>query len=98
VPVLDVVTRLRDLWGDTTANVVTKPSGAAESGLLQLDSTLAEADLGWRATWDLDTTLERVVHWYRHYYGKPDEDHYELTCDQIRGYVEDAAAAKQVWA
>lgn len=98
VPVLDVVTRLKDLWGDTTANIVTKPSGEAESGLLQLDSTRAEADLGWRATWDLDTTLERVVHWYRHYYAKPDEDNYGITRDQIRDYVADAAAAKQVWA
>lgn len=42
-------------------------SGRAESGLLQLDSSKAMSQLGWRPIWE-DQLLERTVEWYRAFY------------------------------
>jgi CDP-glucose 4,6-dehydratase len=42
-------------------------SGRPESRLLQLDSTKAMTELGWRSMWE-DQLLERTVDWYRAFY------------------------------
>lgn len=39
-----------------------------EANLLKLDSSKANALLGWRCVWDLETTLRRTVEWYRNFY------------------------------
>jgi CDP-glucose 4,6-dehydratase len=56
-------------------------SGRPESGLLQLDSTKATKQLGWRPLWE-DQLLERTVDWYRAFY----EQGRLISNDQLDAY------------
>jgi CDP-glucose 4,6-dehydratase len=44
-------------------------AGRHESGLLQLDSSKAMGELGWRPRWEGEM-LDRTVDWYRAFYGE----------------------------
>ena len=58
-------------------------SGRHESGLLQLDSTKAVTQLGWRPRWEGEM-LDRTIEWYRAFYeaGQP------ISNEQLASYEE----------
>ena len=56
-------------------------SGRHESGLLQLDSTKAMSELGWRPIWE-GQLLDRTVDWYRAFY----EQGRVISDDQLDAY------------
>ena len=56
-------------------------SGRAESGLLQLDSSKAMSQLGWRPMWE-GQLLERTIDWYRAFY----EQGRVISNDQLDAY------------
>jgi CDP-glucose 4,6-dehydratase len=60
-----IVERLGGLWGGDARWELDENANPAEAGHLALDSSAAERDLAWRAGWDLDEALRRVVEWYR---------------------------------
>jgi len=69
----------------TLIHVSSPPSGMHEAGLLQLNSTKALRDLGWRTRWDFETTLSKTTDWYRSYYNGSDAR--DLTSGDIRAYL-----------
>lgn len=67
-PVAYVAGRCCALWGRSEALQIAPQAGAPpEAGILRLDSTKAQRELGWKPRWTLDETLLRTVDWYRAY-------------------------------
>jgi CDP-glucose 4,6-dehydratase len=64
-PVGRIADTLIRLWGGDAKWIHDGAVHPHEAGSLKLDSSKAKARLGWRPRYRLDTTLERVVEWYR---------------------------------
>ena len=60
-----IVTRLGELWGGALESELDAGEHPQEAPYLELDSTAAEEELGWRCRWDLDRALQLVVEWHR---------------------------------
>jgi CDP-glucose 4,6-dehydratase len=79
-----VVERLAALWGGALRWELDEASNPPEAGHLALDSSAAERGLGWRATWDLEEALQRVVDWHEaHRLG---EDMRRVSLEQIERF------------
>lgn len=77
-----IVELLREQWGgEAFAWELDGAPSAPEAGRLALDSSAAEERLGWRAGWDLEQALGRIVQWHQaHLRG---ENMRRVTFDQI---------------
>jgi CDP-glucose 4,6-dehydratase len=64
-PVSWIVQRLAELWGGELSWELDESENPPEAGHLALDSSAAEALLGWRPRWSLADALELVVEWHR---------------------------------
>jgi len=87
----DVAAQTAGLWGDGA--LVEHESSAArppEAGLLQLDSSRAQTELGWRPRWTLGQALERTVAWHRVWLRGADMR--AVTLQQISEYEQAAPA------
>lgn len=62
-----IVDAVRNQLPQLNVEVHSDVSGRHESGLLQLDSTKAMAELGWTPRWEGEM-LERTIAWYRAFY------------------------------
>jgi CDP-glucose 4,6-dehydratase len=69
-----------------------------ESGLLKLNCDKAMHHLGWRATWDFETTVRETVLWYKRYYQDPQVPISEFSNSQIAIYVKAAKELGLEWA
>ncbi|HUB37175.1 MAG TPA: CDP-glucose 4,6-dehydratase [Solirubrobacteraceae bacterium] len=63
--VLDVVRPLCELLEGEVRWEIDPGENPPEAGRLELDSSAAEARLGWRPRWDLEEALVRVAQWHR---------------------------------
>ncbi|HTR89652.1 MAG TPA: CDP-glucose 4,6-dehydratase [Solirubrobacteraceae bacterium] len=63
--VIDVVRPLCELLDGDTGWALDAGENPPEVARLELDSSAAQARLGWRARWDLDEALRRVAEWHR---------------------------------
>jgi CDP-glucose 4,6-dehydratase len=57
--------RLVESYGSGNVEAAYDPRQLHEAGLLKLDCSKAAVRLGWRGIWNIDTTVERTVKWYR---------------------------------
>jgi CDP-glucose 4,6-dehydratase len=64
-PVSWIVQRLAELWGGELGWKLDEAENPPEAGHLALDSSAAEALLGWQPRWSLEDALELVVEWHR---------------------------------
>jgi CDP-glucose 4,6-dehydratase len=76
-----IVERLGALWGERLSWELDGDANPPEAGRLELDSSAAEAELGWRLGWSLDQGLERVVAWHEAH--RRGEDMRRKSCEQI---------------
>ena len=63
IRVADIIEVVRQQLPQLQVDLQTDQSGRHESGLLQLDSSKAMTQLGWRPRWE-DEMLERTIDWY----------------------------------
>lgn len=70
--------------GSDTTWVLEKGAQPHEAHYLKLDCSKAKGELGWYPVWDLPTTLENVVEWYRAFHNG--EDARKITLDQINAF------------
>jgi CDP-glucose 4,6-dehydratase len=80
-PVGWIVERLGELWKGALRWELDEGANPPEAGRLELDSSAAEADLGWRPGWSLEEGLERVVAWHEAH--RRGEDMRRTSCEQI---------------
>ncbi len=65
VSVREVIEQSRNLFGQGDVQYAEENTGPHEAGLLHLNVSLAERDLGIVPRWDLATTLQKSIEWYR---------------------------------
>lgn len=85
--VLQVADRMAELWGANARVEVASDDGPHEAGRLTLDSGEARAALHWHPRWDLETSLQATVAWYKAFYA--DEDMAAVTRSQIEHYMQE---------
>jgi CDP-glucose 4,6-dehydratase len=99
VPVIEIAQSLLANWGPTRASIFAGVDrSGAESGLLRLDVSRAEAELDWRTTWTVEETLVKTAAWYRAYYSSPRPDLHAVSVQQIGEYLADAKERHLAWA
>jgi len=79
-----IADRLAELWGPGLTWRSDHGEHVHETRALRLDSSLAEAELGWRPTWGLDEALRRIVAFARA--EQEGGDLREVALEQIRAF------------
>jgi CDP-glucose 4,6-dehydratase len=80
-PVGWIVQRLAELWGGELSWRLDERPNPPEAGYLALDSSAAEALLGWRPAGGLEDALELIVAWHRAH--RAGEDMRRVSLEQI---------------
>jgi CDP-glucose 4,6-dehydratase len=93
VPVQQVVEAFAAAWPAVRFGI-DQGAQPPETQSLRLDCSKAEQRLGWRAVWDLQTTLERSASWYR----RQHEHGAVASREDLRCYVADARRQALAWA
>ncbi|SRR6266568_2257364 len=93
----DVVRGILRRWPGATGLVVERDQSFRESKLLRLDCSKANQELRWRAAWGMERTLDAIVAWYKHFYGRDFEDMYAFTTQQIEEYRSSALEKGIAW-
>ena len=52
-------------WGENSKWIVQSTEGPHEAGYLKLDCSKVKNTFGWRPSWNIEETVEKVVEWYR---------------------------------
>lgn len=87
-PVQWVADELVRLWGDGARWTLDNGANPHEARLLAVDSARAEAELGWRGLWPVETALARTVTWYRAHRNTPSPGTLRALCiEQIEEYA-----------
>lgn len=84
-PVNMLLDSLSALWGEGASWKADAQQHLHEAGLLRLDSSKANALLGWQPKFNIDQALERVVRWHRGWMAG--EDMRAFTLNQIEQYM-----------
>jgi CDP-glucose 4,6-dehydratase len=63
--VLDVLGRLKELWGPGVSSRLDGRVHPHEARHLNLDSSKAKTRLGWEPRWNLNSALRATVQWYK---------------------------------
>ncbi|MFH2089063.1 MAG: CDP-glucose 4,6-dehydratase [Pseudomonadota bacterium] len=64
-PVQWIVEQLTQLWGEGASWEVDTNPQPHEAHYLKLDCSKARAKLGWHPRWNLQTTLQSIIHWHK---------------------------------
>lgn len=62
-----VIELAQSCFGKGEVEFATCIAGVHEAGLLALDASLARRELGISPRWDLETAVEKTMHWYRQF-------------------------------
>jgi CDP-glucose 4,6-dehydratase len=84
-PVEWIVKRLAEQWGAGARWEIDKGSHLHEAGMLQLDWSKANKELGWRPLLNLSQALDMTLGWYREFYVGGDAR--KMCLQQISGYA-----------
>ncbi|NEU65599.1 CDP-glucose 4,6-dehydratase [Spirosoma agri] len=93
LPVRAVVELAKTRWSAIGIDEVTSANNPHEAQLLRLDITKAHQQLGWYPVWDMRTTIERTIDWYKAYY---DNEPLRTEAD-LNAYIQQAQAANLLW-
>tara|TARA_Y100001934_G_scaffold283135_1_gene400707 strand:- start:2068 stop:3150 length:1083 start_codon:yes stop_codon:yes gene_type:complete len=80
-PVSWIVEKTAELWGECPSWKIEGNPFFHETKTLKLDSTKAKDRLNWYAKWNLETTLDKTVDWFKCY--KNNQNMQEVTLKQI---------------
>ena len=91
VDVRTLARRFQQSWGPGGPEILwgSAECGPHEAGILRLDSTKAQVQLGWRPRLFIDEAIDWTVEWYRAWAGR-DTDLRRLSERQIQNYSERA--------
>ncbi len=86
-PVDWILNRMVDKWQGDASWCLDEGNHPHEAGYLKLDISKAKARLGWKPTWHLDHTLDRIVSWHQSWLGGVDMN--VLCIEEIQDYMRD---------
>lgn len=84
-PVSWIAERLSAEWPGSPGWRAESVEGPYEAGILKLDSSKANAELGWRPRWGVAEAVARTAEWYRHFTLGGDVG--QLSRQQIESYL-----------
>lgn len=85
IPVGQIAQEMVAAWGAGKLEIASKLEGPHEAHLLQLDSSKAHTQLGWRALLSPQERVTWTANWYRDWLANPTR-HWSLIDDQIERY------------
>lgn len=80
-------------WKDLSSNYI----GPYESNLLKLNCDKALNQLGWKATWNFESTVRETVLWYKDFYENDTKAIIDTSLKQIENFQYDALSQKIPW-
>ncbi|SFL67692.1 CDP-glucose 4,6-dehydratase [Methylobacterium pseudosasicola] len=95
VAVSHLIDQALTVWGGDPISIRVEPSTLREAGILKLDASKAEAELGWRPLLSFADTVRLTMDWYHSYCERPASAR-KLIEAQITDYRRIAAAASPV--
>ena len=84
---------IKRIWPKIDLKISTPKEAPHEANLLKLDCSKARQLLKWSPAWDVETTVEHTVKWYRDYY----ERKTVATASDLEDYFNDAKAKDIEW-
>ena len=72
-------------WGQGIKWINKYDGGPHEANFLKLDCSKIKTKFGWKPTWDLDTTMEKIVEWTRLYIDSASSDELKKCMDRQIG-------------
>lgn len=95
LPVAELANLLCDTWGRGEVVLPLNPPPFHEAGLLKLDSSKAQLQLGWSPIWNVEAAVQATVAWYRGF--SEGKSAVELTETQLDAYSEAAQSLRAIW-
>lgn len=92
--VLDAINCAQSIWPAIKVDAGIEETGHHEAGLLNLDCSRAINQLNWSPVWDIQTTFEKTINWYKEFY----LNKRLLTQNDLNNYFADAAKKNLSWA
>jgi CDP-glucose 4,6-dehydratase len=89
----DIVHTSQMYWDKIQVNYSSDKSEHHEANLLMLDCSKANKLLKWKSVWDIETTLEKTIFWYKKLYSEG----VVVTLQDIDNYVVSAQEANLIW-
>ena len=88
ITVAELADLIVNIWGKGSWKSLKKPNQPHETTLLRLDSSKAKNLLGWVPQWNIETSLEKTISWYKQQFDNPIPSNaiINLATDQIRDY------------
>lgn len=80
-----IIRKLCGKWGKGAAYEINKGKHPHEAACLRLDCVKAQKKLGWRPSWDLETSLDKIIEWTKVYQKK--DNLRQLSCSQIEEFM-----------
>ncbi len=84
-----IVDNIAKLWGRKAKWKITTKKQPHEAMLLKLNCSMAKTKLPWKPCWNIETTLEKTVQWYKTYLENP-QNITDTTIEQIDQYMKDS--------
>lgn len=94
ITVEEVVKHVKKHWETIDYELTRNPNQPHEANLLKLDCSKAHIYLHWKDVWESETTFEKTVLWYKHFYEEGVID----TLNNLNQYIVDAKKKKLAWA
>ena len=92
-PVDWILDQMTSRWPNSSWHL-DKNSNPHEAGFLKLDISKAQSKLGWRPTWKLSNTLEKITDWHRAWLDQ--EDMQAVCLAEIEEYMEDMNKCRMI--
>jgi CDP-glucose 4,6-dehydratase len=84
--VQEVANLLISYWGNSACWKKEGSDQPYEAKILKLDCSKARSQLGWAPKWDLETAIQKIIHWQKAYQAK--ENMKEISLKQINDYMD----------
>ncbi len=93
LPVEDILTIAKKHWNTVDIEYSKDKDDHHEANLLMLDCSKSNKILKWKSVWNIDTTIEKTINWYKEYYinGKV------MSFSDLNDYISDAKKAELIW-
>jgi CDP-glucose 4,6-dehydratase len=89
----EIVAQVKRAWPKIDYELSVIPDQQHEAGMLNLDCSKAHKKLLWKPVWDIKTTVEKTVQWYRAFY----EYEQVQSSNDLHSYIEDAKNKHISW-
>ena len=89
----EVIQLSKQEWNSIAVEYSHNPEDHHEANLLMLDCSKANKIMKWKPVWDIDTTLEKTIGWYKEYY----QNNKVNSQEDLKEYILKAQQLNIIW-